>query len=629
MSSEVKRLYEFGPFSMDLAERRLLRRGRTVRLTPKVYDTLLMLVENHGRTLPKDELMQRLWPDSFVEESSLAQNIFQLRKVLRGVKRPEQQYIATISKCGYCFIADVKEIWDANTNSILREHTGALVPIEQKLARLAIKSLAVLPFKPLGADRKNELLGLGMADALILKLSNLQQIQVLPTSAIFKYTERKYDSLRVGRELSVDAVLDGTAQHMDDQVRVTVQLISVHNERTLWSGKFDEQFTDIFSVQDSISEQVAEAMTPCITGKERRLLTKRYTNNPEAYQTYLLGLYFWNKGTKEGLDKAIGYLQHTIDQDSEYALAYAGLADCYFMRMSYEHDALHSIRATYEKIRAMALKALELDSTLAEAHAALAVVKMKHDRNPAAAEESFECAIAVNANCAMAYLRYAYFLAAMGRLNEALQKAKRAQGLDPVSPQNNMCLGEMLYFARHYDQALLYCQRALVIEPNFFWARLSLGRDYEQKAMYEQAVDEFQKVPDINNDSAEHLELLGHAYAVMGRREEARRLLSKLQEVAEHKEVLPYNVAAIYAALGETDRAFELLEVACVDWTKRIRALRYDPRLDVLRSDPRFQSLMQRNRCFKPTSRKRHNVTGEFLVKRSEVRIIIEEEQES
>jgi DNA-binding winged helix-turn-helix (wHTH) protein/tetratricopeptide (TPR) repeat protein len=591
MSSENKLFYEFGPFIMDVAGRRLLRGGRAVRLTPKVYDTLLMLVENCGRTLPKDELIRRLWPDSFVEESSLSQNIFLLRKVLGGVHRSEQQYIATISKCGYCFVADVRATRDAGKDLTLRERTGALAPIEDSHGALPIRSLAVLPFKPLGADRKNEMLGLGMADALILKLNNLQQIKVLPTSAIFKYTQRKYDSLSVGRELCVDAVLDGTVQHVDNQVRVTVQLLSIYNQRTLWSGKFDELFTDIFFVQDSISTQVAEAMATRITGDERRRLSKRYTNDAEAYQTYLLGLYFWSKGTKEGFDKAIEYLQQTIKKDPDYALAYAGLADCYFMRSTIEPNAPSSMGATYEKVRVMALKALELDATLAEAHTALAVVKVKHDRNPAGAEESFECAVRVNANCAMAYLRYAYFLAAMGRLDDALLKAKRAQELDPVSPQNNFCLGEMLYFSRRYDQALFFFQRSLVIEPNYLLARLSLGLSYEQKGSYKEAIQEFQKAADFHSESAEPLELLGHTYAVMGRKDEARRVLVELQESSGQKEILPYYLAAIYAALGETPRAFELLEQPCVDWTKRLRALRFDPRLDVLRSDRRFEKL--------------------------------------
>jgi TolB-like protein/DNA-binding winged helix-turn-helix (wHTH) protein/Tfp pilus assembly protein PilF len=583
MSTALKHFYEFGPFCVDLTERRLLRSGRVVPLTPKVFDTLLVFLENRGRTLRKDELMQQLWPDTFVEESNLAQNVFQLRKALG--RDNSEEYIATIQKRGYHFIPEVKEVNGAETRLGLGRETARLGE------GLGVRSLAVLPFKPLGADRHDELIGLGMADALIIKLNELKQIRVLPTSAIFGYSERENNPLTAGRELGVDAVLDGTVQHADDQVRVTVQLMRVADGQILWSDKFDEHFTNIFEVQDSISEQVAKSLALRITFDVKTHLTKRYTQNVEAYQTYLLGLYFWNKRTKEGINTAIEFFELTIANDPNFALAYAGLADCYFLDVSFRYVVVEPALG-YERVRAAALRALELDPTLAEPHAALAVVKIRQDRDPAEAEVSFDRAIVSNPNCAMAYLRYSWFLAAMGRLDEALQNAQRAQELDPLSPENNATVGYLLYFARQYDKAIGYCQRALLIEPDLFWARLYTGLNYVQKGMYEEAISEYQIVGASHKDCTEPLELLGHAYAVMGRRDDAEKVLSRLEELSAHEQVRPYNVASIYAALNLNDRAFELLRQPWVIWTERLRVLRFDPRLDSLRSDLRFENLI-------------------------------------
>ena len=582
-TTALKHFYEFGPFCVDLTERQLLRGGTVVPLTPKVFDTLLVFLENRGRTLKKDELMQRLWPNTFVEESSLAQNVFQLRKALG--KNDSEEYIATIQKRGYHFIPEVREVNGAETRLESEKETARLGE------GLGVRSLAVLPFKPLGADRHDELLGLGMADALIIKLNELKQIQVLPTSAIFGYSERENNPLTAGRELGVDAVLDGTVQHADDQVRVTVQLMRVADGQILWSRKFDEHFTNIFELQDSISEQVAKSLALRITFDVKTHLTKRYTQNVEAYQTYLLGLYFWNKRTKEGINMAIEFFELTIVNDPNFALAYAGLADCYFLDVSFRYETVEPALG-YEKVRAAALRALELDPTLAEPHAALAVVKIRQDRDPAEAELSFDRAIASNPNCAMAYLRYAWFLAAMGRLDEALQKAQRAQELDPLSPESNATIGYLLYFARQYDKAIGYCQRAILIEPDFFWGRLYAGLNYVQKGMYEEAISAYRMVGASHKDCTEPLELLGHVYAVMGRRDEAEKVLSQLEELSVRKQVLPHNLASIYAALNLNDRAFELLKQPWVIWTERLRVLRFDPRLDSLRSDSRFENLI-------------------------------------
>ncbi len=594
MNAETQLSFEFGPFRLDLSERLLLRNGKAVPLAPKVFETLLILVENSGHTLEKEELMKRLWPDSFVEESSLAQNIFQLRRALEE-GTSGRQYIETVPKRGYRFSADVREIELGDDNASSPYPTNGRFLIKEDETSLDIKSLAVLPFKPLGKDKSaDEYLGLGMADATIIRLSGLRQLVVVPTSTVFKYAGPKSDPQAVGRKLGVDAVLQGTIQRTVERVRLTVQLISLNDGKTLWSGRFDERFTDIFAVQDSISEQVASALALRITGAERQHLRKRYTENTEAYQAYLMGLFFWNKKSKEGFNKAVEYFQQAIEKDPSYALAYAGLADSYFWIAYNEFDAL-TRKERFERSRANALKALELDPFVAEAHAALATVKVKHDRDTVGAERSFERAIATNPNCAMAYSRYTYFLAAMGRLGESLQKIKRAQQLDPLSPDANASLAYILYFARDYDEAIRYCQRALALEPNFLDALLLLGLSYEQKGMLEEAITQLTKAKDANADSTEPLELLGHVFAIAGLREEARVVLSQLQSSAKQKSIHPYNVALIHAALGQREQAFEWLEKPYVNWTERLRILRFDPRMDSLKGDSRFAAIFQRS----------------------------------
>lgn len=594
--AKTDRSYEFGPFRLDLSERLLLRNGKVVPLAPKLFETLEILVGNSGRLMGKDDLLHKLWPNSFAQESSLAQNIFQLRKALRDTT---QQYIETIPRRGYRFLASVREISDVGSEITAQHSTGKTLIGEEDEAALTVKSLVVLPFRPLGTEGSDDFLGLGMADAVIIKLSELQNLAVMPTSAVFKYVGKKNDPQAIGHKLNVDAVLDGAVQRAGKRVRVTVQLISINNGRALWSGKFDEHFTDIFAVQDSISEQVANAFALKITGDERRQLRKRYTENMEAYQTFLMGLFFWNKRTKEGLDQAIEYFLQAIDKDPSYALAYAGLADSYFLLTDRHYDDLPQEQA-YERIEKAALKALELDPLIAEAHTALGVVKIKHGKDSVGAEKYFRRAIAVNQNCAVAHLRYTWFLAAMGRLDEALHEMRRAQELDPLSPDTNSGLGGILYFAREWDEAISHCQRALVIEPTFGSGLLWIGRCYEQKGMLDEAIMRFRQAQEACGADTEASELLAHVLAMTGRRDEAKAILAQILSSAKRVNGRPYNIGLIYAALGQIEQAVEWLGKPYFNSTERLRMLRYDPRMDILRADSRFARILQQSMLKSP-----------------------------
>jgi DNA-binding winged helix-turn-helix (wHTH) protein/TolB-like protein/Tfp pilus assembly protein PilF len=654
MSKQTKYFYEFGAFRLDVSEKCLRRGDELVPLTPKVFETLLMLVEHNGHVLGKVELMESLWPDSFVEEGSLAQNISLLRKAL-SENGSGCKYIETVPKRGYRFVADVSEVrWDeaaqtphdhrdvrhmsgaaeaqpeavpaapAGSNhhvprvggqTVARRHrylfgAGALLLVAAAvmvylhgragggaMLGVPLKSIAVLPFKSLDAHGEDDQSGLGMADALVLKLSGLRQPRVLPTSTVFQYTWRKLDALTIGRELGVDAVLDGTIQRTGDGVRVTAQLISLRDDgRVLWAGKFDQPSRDIFTVQDAISEQVAAALTPQLTAGERDHLAKQYTQNVEAYQAYMTGVYFWNKRTKEGVTKAIEYFRLAIGLDPNYALAYAGLSDCYNLSIYNYYDIVPATEAS-EQRDAAAQKAMALDDSLAEAHLAMATSKLVRSDYEGANSE-YRIAVELNPNSAITRVRYAYFLLYSLRLDTALAQMRQAQQLDPISPITNGALGYMLTQARQYDEAVKYCRRALELDPNVISGHFNLGEAYVQQRQYDAAIAEFRLMSE--EQSPERLQALAYTYAAAGRRREAEVALATLRQLSAQgpadarTRIPPYNIALVYAALDDIDAAFAWLEQEKVS-SMTATLLKYDPQLDPLRTDSRFTDYLRRH----------------------------------
>jgi DNA-binding winged helix-turn-helix (wHTH) protein/Tfp pilus assembly protein PilF len=573
--------YEFGPFRLDPAERRLLRRDTPVALTPKVFDILLLLVRNGGRALEKESFMREIWPDSFVEEGNLNRNISTLRRAL-GDGRDGQKYIETIPKRGYRFVAGVREV-DA-----------------QKDAR----PIAVLPFKAmLEPEAEGRYLGLGMADAIIIKLSNLGQLNVRPTGAVLKYMDAGQDILTIGRELKVEALLDGRVQKAGNRARVTVQFVNVADGATIWAEKFDEKFTDIFAVQDSISERVASALMLKLTGEERKSLTKHYTESGEAYQSYLMGRYHWNKMTAEGLRRSLDCFSDAIDKDPGYALAYAGLA------ASYVHMEIYGFLLPSEampKAESAARRAIELDADVAEAHASLALVRMFYERDWPEAEKEFRQALRLNPSYAAAHDWFAIYLMAEGRIEEALASIRKAQELDPLSLIINTDVACALYYARRFDDSIRQCRWVLETEPDFVTAHFRIGLAYEQLRKYEEAVKAFQRAVALSAGDAtaeataafkggsDARASMAHTYALMGEREAARGVLAQLEQHARHAYVPPHDFAMIYSALGESDKAFEWLRLAYQERFSLLILLELDPRFDNLRADPRFTSLPSR-----------------------------------
>lgn len=646
MSATATENYEFDRFRIDTKRRFLLRDGEVVQVKPKVFDTLLVLTKSAGRIVTKDELIREVWGDTIVEENNLTHNISVLRKVL-GESRGDHRYILTIPGRGYRFVADVKPSNDESgdllvaakfrSSQILIEEetevddtasripqnvlevrrlvsprTLIVLPIllavvsgfayvyfrppnktNEPAGLATVRSLAVLPFKSIGAGGDDEYLQVGIVDALITRLSNIQRIAVKPTGAVRKYAAADQDPIVAGRELGVDAVLNGSVQKAGDRIRVVVQLVNVRDGSALWGETFDEKLADIFTVQDGISEHVAAALTLTLSKAEKDRLTRRETSSPEAYQLYLRGRYYWNKRTQETARKSIEYFQQSIDLDPNYALAYAGIADSYIILGVY--SSLPPAEA-FTKAKAMAQRALQLDESLAEAHAALAYVQFRYEWDWSGAEAEYRRAIELNPKYATAHQWAALNLAAVGRLDEAISEIRQAEELDPLSPIINSNMEWVLYLTRRNDDAIAHCQKTLAIDTSFFATHKYLGLAYVQKGMYQQGIAEYLKAKDLSPDDHHILALIGHAYALSGKRDKARKTLAELEEMAKQKYIQPWSIAMIYTGLGEKDQAIAWLEKAYEDRSSYMVYLKVEPMLDNLRSDSRFDDLLRRMR---------------------------------
>jgi DNA-binding winged helix-turn-helix (wHTH) protein/TolB-like protein len=665
MSLQRQDFYEFDPFRVDSLKRLLLRDGLPVPLKPKVFDTLLVLVENSGRVVDKDELMQSVWPDTAVEENNLTQNISAIRKAL-GERRDEHRFVVTVPGRGYRFVADVRKKAHSTPEAgpeqkreaaattpgdtaerigeieggggeapyalpadkrrfrrlaaltvvivtlstgiilalppILRRNSGQAGAVGAEKPRAtaaaaavaganeAIESIAVLPFRPLGAEAGDEYTGPGMADALITRLSNSKRLRVRSTSAVLRYNNPAQDPLVAGRELGVDSVLDGKIQRNGSRVRVTVQLVRTSDGVSLWAQTFDEDFTDIFAMQDSISEQVVKALTLQLSREERERMLKRYTESTDAYQAYLKGRYFLDKRSVDSIRKAMTYFQQAIDEDRNYALAYAGLADCYHRLWQF---GASPAQEAIPKATAAALKALELDESLAEAHATLGVIKFRVEWDFAGAEREFKRSLELDSTYAMAHLWYALYLAAMNKMTEADAEMERAAQLDPLSITISNGLGDYYFHTRQYDRSIAQHRKTLEIDPSYLSAHNGMGRAYEQKGMYREAIEEYRKGVK-SSDGKLTPAISGYTFAVSGRRSEAVRILDRLIERKKQTSGSPYLVAVIYAGLGSRDEAFKWLDRAFAEHALLPGPIRFDPRLDSLRDDPRFRNLLGR-----------------------------------
>jgi len=630
MNEAQTRIYEFGEYRLDAAKRLLLKAdGEPLPLMPKAFDTLLYLAQNSGKVVEKDELMSAVWSETIVEENNLTQNISVLRRVF-GEKPGEHRFIVTVPGRGYKFVPEVREVVEEETagkgERENEEHVFTGTNFETgkdrkpKTARpqnarlrltvliilsglalggfgfyywresgkssdASIRSVAVLPFKPLVAENRNETLELGMADALITKLSG-GEIIVRPLNAVRRYGSLEQDSLIAGRELNAEAVLDGTIQTSGERIRVSARLFRASDGKQLWAGQFDEKLTDIFTVQDSISERVASALKIRLGAREK----KRYTENVEAYQLYMKGRFHALRLTRAETDKAVDYFNQTIALDPNYALAYVGLAEAY-MPMALTSGV--PSREVLPKAKTAAQKAIELDETLAQAHAVLGLINFWYDWDWQAAEKQFLRALEINPNSPEARFGYAHLLSNTLRHEKAITEIRRAIELDPVSLRNNAVEGQILFFAGRSDEALDRLQKTLDLDPNFWLAQLFISRVYSEKGMPGEAVAAAQKAGDIAGNS-QSIAYRAYALSKTGKAADVRASLDELSTMSAAAYVPPYNFAVVYIALGEKEKALDFLEKGFAEKDGRMVFLAVEPMWNDLRSEPRFQDLMRR-----------------------------------
>jgi DNA-binding winged helix-turn-helix (wHTH) protein/TolB-like protein len=623
MGQQDNHSYEFGRFRLKVAERVLLREGELVPLTPKVFDILVTLVEHGGQVVAKDDLMKRVWPNTFVEEGNLTQNISLLRKAL-GETPGGVQFIETVPRRGYRFVADTSQSWEQDvhppTPPETHEEPAPVVSISNTpppatrtrrtpLFALAagvfvigiiglvyfngwgasgksdaIQSIAVLPFVDESSDPDAEYLNDKIAESLINSLSKLPQLRVVPRSVVAGYKGREIDPRKVGQELNVRAVVTGKMRRHGDIISIQADLIDLENVAQLWGQHYDHKLSDVLLVQDDISRDIFENLRLKLNVEEKKQL--------EAYGLYLKGRNAWNKRTGDELQQAIEFFNRAIAIDPNYGAAYAGLADCYNMLVVYGRL---QPKEGFPKAKEAAARALEIDESSAEAHTSMAFIKFRWDWDRAATEREFQEAIKLKPAYAPAHQWYSSYLVAVERFDEAIAEAKRTEELEPLSFVGSSHLGWIYYLSGQNDKAIEQCRKILELDASSFPARRYLGLAYEAKGMYPEAIAEFQTGVKLSG-SPLMLALLGHAYAVSGKTAEAKQVLTDLQQLQDQRYVSPYTVAAIHAGLGDQDQAFKWLETAVEERDIWLMNLKVDPVFAKLRSQRQFTDILARIR---------------------------------
>ena len=551
---------EFGPFRLDPVKHLLWKQGDLVALAPKAVDLLLALVEQAGEVVGKQELMDRVWPDSFVEEANLSVNVATIRKVLGD--RPEgQPYIETLSRRGYRFVAPVK-----------------------KLGRMQI---AVLPFRSLGAESSDgPYLGVGLADALITRLASSAPVAVRATRAVMKYADASVDPQRAGQELDVDAVLDGTVQVEGTRVRVTVQMVPVRGATPAWAESFEAERTSLFDLQNAVAERVARALEVRLGDKS----TRRPSADFEAYQAFVKGRYFWSRFSPADVQKAFECFEEAIKRDASFALPHAGLAEAFLAV-----GALNVLppAMAWARAKAEAERALELDESLAEAHVALGAIALFQSWDWTAAESHLERAVGLNAGTAGPHQWYALYLHIRGRFTEAQRELERARQLDPLSIVVHAQLALQGYLSGDHAAELLQCEKNVELEPHQFLPRWSLGMAYANQGRFEEAVREHRRALEMSGGLGAMRASLAWSLARAGLADEARATLAAGDTVMMGA-VSPYQRVAVEVALGDLDAALSSLERAAEAHDPWVVWLKVDPMLGPLPETPRFKAVLER-----------------------------------
>jgi TolB-like protein/DNA-binding winged helix-turn-helix (wHTH) protein/Tfp pilus assembly protein PilF len=649
-----KAVLRFDSFELDLESGELRKAGQPIHLTGQPFRLLALLAGRAGHVLDREHIRQELWgADTFVDFDQGVNFCIKQIRVALGDDAKNPRYIETLPRRGYRFlgrpevegegkpkaapssavveftngsgrppVADGEQATAAP--SVLVEGPAGPSPSSRHgtlLVALAVVALAaaalagwlgwrkqtavpapagrimlaVLPFDNMSGDREQDYLSEGMTEEMITQLGRLDPdgLGVIARTSAMKYRYDDKDLEEIGRELGVSYLLTGSVRPAGQRIRINAQLIKVSDRTNMWAGSYEREFRDLLSVQAEVATAIAQEIRIRLTSREQQRLAQFRPVNSQAYQAYLKGRFFWNKRSAEKVRKAIEYFEQAISADPAYAAAHAGLADCY---TALGHYGAAPPAAAYPRARAAALRALEIDEQLAEAHAALAAIKTHYDWDWPGAEREYKRAIRLNPSYASAYQWYATYLAVMGRSDEAARQDARALELDPLSPLISTTTGLHLYFARQYRQAIDQHRKALELEPEFALARLNLGRAYLGAGMFPQAVVEFEKAVQFSDRSPAMLAALAQAYGFTGQADKAQGLLKELIERSKTTYISPYDIALVYVGLRDKDQAFAWLQKALEEHSTALIYLRMHPWADGLRSDPRFQDLLGRLR---------------------------------
>jgi len=642
----------FGPFELETAARQLYKNGTKVKLRGQPCLVLEVLLSRAGEAVSREEIRQKVWSsDTYVDfEHGLNTSIKKLRQVLCD-SASEPRYIETLPRIGYRFIAPVETLagpQSRNTDGLplanpvplpaskpavpaddrsppmLRPRTARLrISLVSGLLLLAalvtfrlagrsdwlvsarlndseanagtsmrsIRSIAVLPLQYLSNDPSQEYFADGMSDELITDLAQLGSLRVISRTSTIQYKETKKTVPPIGRELGVDALIEGSVERADNRVRIRVQLIECATDRHLWSKSYDEQLSDVLALQTRAAHDIVEEIQGRVIAlRDAARAVKARAINSAAYDSYLKGRYFWNKRSPDAMRKSIALYQQAIELDPQFAASYSGLADAYMILGS---DVLPAGEAR-ERAQAAADKALELDPNLAEGHATLGLLEFYYKWNWTKAEAEFREAIQLNPSYATAHQWYSGYLTAMGRFPEAAREAELASQLDPLCLAINTELAAKYYYARQYDRAIEINSKTLEMEPNFLPARLALASAYEAEGEHEKALHEVNTALQLSHESTPALVELGRCYARWGNAAQAKTVIQKLRERSAQEFVSPFEIAEIYASLNDRDQAMYWLEKSYTQRESRLPFLKVDARFDPMRPDPRFQDLMQR-----------------------------------
>ena len=596
----------FGAFELDLRAGDLRKDGVRIKLHNQPFQVLTLLVERAGQLVSREELRQKLWDsETFVDfDVGLNSAIKKLREAL-GDSAETPRFIETVPRRGYRFIGlQGPETaarrrphiarWIAAALALFAVACAALLMVRHQQraveAPRPIRSLAILPFDTTAAETSDQHLGLGLTDLLITRLSNVRHLIVRPTSAVRGYLGRPTDSFDAGRKLNVDAVLEGSIRTTPDRVRVTVQLVRVGDRKPLWAGEFDQKRSDVFIIEDKISEQVADALMMQLSPDERVRLAKRYTTNPEAYDLYLQAEYRTDKVIREGRvrpNESVALLREAVQKDPSYALAWARLAELYGAAGAFNQMPP---RFAFQEARTAVQKALQLDDELAEAHCAAGIIKMYWDLDYAGAERDFQRALQLNPRYARTLMHYGRLVQCLGRFDEAIALRKREIEIDPSNPGVQSHLYAAYLTARKDDLGIQQCRLVLRMDPNFSNAYASLARIYAVRGEYDKAIANAREAVRTDKEGFQGLALLGYALGMAGRKGEAAEILQRLED---NKGVQPFDLAVVQLGLGHKDDALQILEKAFDDRTYSLR-LKTEPIFEPLRSDPRFKALLRR-----------------------------------